>query len=444
MKKRKLALISLLFVHLFLLFNTKFTAWPEMTFWPYLMLKGWIPYKDIAVVHTPLLLYLLEGFYSIFGVGTVQLKVFTWGLILLTDLLLFNIVGKLFDKKVSIFALAFFLPLQIFYEGNGLWFDLLLFPLVFSAYYFLKKKRYIYSGILWGLAFLTKQTAVWFLIPVFFTIARRPFKDWLLSVGIKFAYGLGLVLLAFGLVLLKLQIWQDFYRWAVDFGVFTLPGLKGQISLPGLKTLIYSLFPFVFVLPFLTSKKREEKELVVWSIFGVLGAFPRFELFHFQPALPFLAVLMALFFSKKGAPVYKSVMVVGLSVLFVRSLVVNFGQETRFVNESVVNVSAYIDDRVDDGDEIFLVNLWDNIYVHSGTVPATRPFVPGLEWYWEQPGIQKGLVEGLGEKVPGLILVGEYAESGLASYKPELVQKFIDENYELTDTIENVKVYVPN
>ena len=70
----KLILAGILVVHLFLLIYLKFTAWPEMTLWPYLITKGWLPYQDIAIAHTPLMIGLLAIVYKIFGVGILQLK----------------------------------------------------------------------------------------------------------------------------------------------------------------------------------------------------------------------------------------------------------------------------------------------------------------------------------------------------------------------------------
>ena len=115
-EKRTLILfILVLLFQLYLFLGTRFTAWPEMTFWPYLILKGWLPYKDIAIAHTPLLLLDLSIFYKLFGVGVLQLKLYTWILVLLTDLTLFFVVKRIWDEKKAILSLAFYVSLQFFY-----------------------------------------------------------------------------------------------------------------------------------------------------------------------------------------------------------------------------------------------------------------------------------------------------------------------------------------
>ncbi len=43
-----------------------YTAWPEMLAWPYLILQGWLPYRDIAIAHNPLMLLDLVIFFKLF------------------------------------------------------------------------------------------------------------------------------------------------------------------------------------------------------------------------------------------------------------------------------------------------------------------------------------------------------------------------------------------
>src|SRR3972149_3122375 len=79
MKKNLFLILAfILSGHLFLLANLRFTAWPEMLFWPYLILHGWLPYRDIAIVHTPLLVIVLSIFYNFAGVGILQQQIAFW------------------------------------------------------------------------------------------------------------------------------------------------------------------------------------------------------------------------------------------------------------------------------------------------------------------------------------------------------------------------------
>src|SRR3990167_10635934 len=101
-KKSVLICGGLVFIHLFFLISLSFTAWPEILAWPYFILKGWLPYRDFAMVHTPLLVLDLALFSKIFGIGAMQLKIYAWALIVLTDLTLFYVTRRLWNAKKKI------------------------------------------------------------------------------------------------------------------------------------------------------------------------------------------------------------------------------------------------------------------------------------------------------------------------------------------------------
>ena len=161
-----LGVILLLFAHIFILINVQFTAWPEMLLWPYLILKGWLPYQNIAIVHTPLLPVELSAIFQVIGIGVWQLKIITWTTILIIDLIVLFVAKRIWNIKVALVSLFFYIILQVSYAGNGLWFDLCLAFWGLAIYYSLWTKKYFLVGVFWVLAFLTKQTAIWFLIPV--------------------------------------------------------------------------------------------------------------------------------------------------------------------------------------------------------------------------------------------------------------------------------------
>lgn len=450
--RNKKILAVLLALHLFLLLGLKFTAWPEMTLWPYLITKGWLPYRDIAIAHTPLMLVDLTIVYKIFGVGIWQLKIYTWLLILLTDGLFYWIASKIWNKKTAIISLLFFIPLQLYYEGNGLWFDLALVPIALLIFHFLNKKDYLLAGIFWVLAFFTKQTAFWFLIPIGFTLLQDfSFKKLKKVVQGKMEFVIGATATFAVLMFLSwiLGFYKDFLYWAFQFGIGVLPRAQGQINLPSLRQSAISLFPFsiLLVLPFI-KKKKELFQLAFWSLAGLMGAFPRWELFHFQPALPFLAFLggLAITQIKKDQMILK---IIVASYLFANLfLVSNFaikewGGGTRFFEPEVNRLAAYVKEKVEIDEKIYILNAWDSVYAWSNTLPAERPWVPHLAWYMELPGIQEDIVQSLDIVRPKLILQGEYAEVGLGAYKPTLVDDFIQENYELSDNIGNYLFWIP-
>ena len=278
--KDKLFLVAVILSILQIVFLSKieFTAWPEMSLWPYLILKGWLPYRDFAIVHTPFLIFLLSFFNKIFGVGITQLKYFTWLFIVFSNLTLFFVIRRLFNDKKALLSLFIYIPLLIFFQGNGLWFDLALAPLGLLIYFFLTKKKYFLAWTFFFLSVFTKQTAVWFSIPILFQLLVR-YKFSLKKVWPAVEYFLLGLLIPTLVTLLIFGVFKflpNFFFWAIKFGVFYLPKTKGQIHLPEVRELLVSFIPFLFLLLYIyKSKKKTNWSLIMWTVFGILGAYPR-------------------------------------------------------------------------------------------------------------------------------------------------------------------------
>ena len=442
----QLALAGLLLVHVILLINLKFTAWPEMQLWPYLILKGWLPYRDIAIVHNPALLADLTIFNRVFGLGIWQLKIYTWLTILSIDALLFWIVRKFWNIKTAFYTLAFFIPLQLYYEGNGLWFDLSLAFVALLVYFFVMKKDYFKAGLFWALAFLVKQTAFWFLIP----IGIYALQDGALKASLKsFFTGLFLVFVPTFMIMWVLGILPDYLFWAYKFGLGVLPRASGQISFPDIKTAISALIPLL-ILSFLAIdyERKRMGGLLAWVLAGFMGAFPRWELFHFQPAAPFLAIIVAVLASSfKDKTILFKLFFVFYSVVsaFVigRFILRDWGGEVRFMDTMTLKVANYVRGVSEKNERIYVLNFWDNIYPLTDTFPAMKPWIPHLSWYMNMPGVQQRLVDSLAKEPPSLIVFRQYTAAGLSSYRPPLIDDFIRENYAVSYKIDDINFLKP-
>lgn len=414
-----------------------------MLLWPYLWIHNLLPYKDIAIAHTPLILAILSIYYKVFGVGILQLKIFTWILILGIDLSIFWIVKKLWSVKLALVAVASFIFWQLFFDGNGLWFDLMLVPLSLTTFYLLHKKRYFWTGVFWIIMFFTKQTAIWFLIPIGLSITDKDLKPLLV-----FIKGVIITSAIFILGLLALGVLPAFINWAVKFGVFVLPGAQGQTQFPDLKNLAVSLFPFLIFIPLVWKTGKKNLYLLLWAFAGMLGAYPRFEYFHFQPALPFLAiaggiVATSLLNKDRLVKIFIVFYALGSLYLFANFFMRNWGEGTRFLEADVLDVANYLRNNSKPEDKIFVMNWWDNIYPLTGTLPATDPWIPQLSWYQEIPGIQEKEVTDLVSSKPELILLQDYSETGLASYKPQKIYDYVMVNYKLKEKVDGIEVLIP-
>jgi len=275
------------------------------------------------------------------GLGLVQLEIFSWILILITDYLVFWVSNKLWGKSVALLSTIIFIFLHIFYEGNGLWFDLALTPFMIVLFYFFKKQKYLWLGVFWALAFLVKQTAFWFLVPItIYTLQGETLKG-AKSVIAKIFYSSLIVFIPFTLFLISFRLFDDFYIWAIKFGMRVLPSASGQISLPTLIQLVkayLTFIPLIFI-----------PELLIWSLAGSLFAFPRWELFHFQPALPYIAFGFAIILSKPKNNIRKLISIIVLIIFLyplARTIIRDWGKPARFYDSEILEVSAFVKQRI--------------------------------------------------------------------------------------------------
>ncbi|MFZ3301243.1 MAG: glycosyltransferase family 39 protein [Microgenomates group bacterium] len=390
-----------------------FTAWPEMLAWPYLMLQGWLPYRDIAIAHNPLLLLDLVIFFKLFGVGIIQLKIYTWILIAINVFLTFFVVKSFWSKKISIAASLLYLLLCIVYQGNGLWFDLALTPFALLLFYALKTKNYLWSGIFFALGFLTKQTFVYFAIPI--VIATAQSTKHLAQRSKQLIFGAGIIFLIFAIILYALGILDDYYHWAINFGIFYLPNAEGQISLPNLKQFVYALLPFVL------SLLSAEYFLMIFAMVGLLGVYPRWELFHFQPALPFIAAALSIFIFSKKHLLLKFAVGILISLFLFIGIARSLGNTTRFFESDVNKTVSVINSLKDKPQSLYVINYWDNIYALTDTKPP-KPLIPYIPWYLSYNNNIDLMVNNLKTEVVEIIVIGERQNNYTKLY--DFVDKF--------------------
>jgi 4-amino-4-deoxy-L-arabinose transferase-like glycosyltransferase len=409
----------------------EFTAWPEMLAWPYLMLHGWLPYRDIAIAHTPLMLLVLTTFYKLVGVGILQLKIFTWSLMALNLFLTYWVTNKVFNRKTAVIAACVYLPLSIYYQANGLWFDLALVPFVLLLYYFLFQKKFLHSGVIFGLGILTKQTFSYLLIPVAISLINK-LKDLtthnpnqtIIKIR-QFIFGGTIVLIFASILMYMAGIADDFYFWAVKFGVGYLPNASGQVNLPNIKQFVVQVFPFSIAVL--------NPTLLIWIIPSLLGVYPRWELFHFQPALPFLSMVIA---QQVISQKFKYVVFVYLLVTTIivgRGVYRNIKTVTRFYESDVQKISQDIRSR--GAKKIYVINYWDNIYALSNTIPSTKPLIPNIPWYLEVEGVKESIEGDVKTELPDAVVVKDRSD---INWKE--LNDFLDRYYQCTRYEKNVEL----
>ena len=369
-----------------------------MIAWPYLILKGWLPYRDIAIAHNPLLLLDLVVFFKIFGVGIVQLKIYTWILITINTYLVYFVSNKFWNRNSAYLSAIFYILLTIVFEGNGLWFDIALTPFALLLYLFLREKKYIWAGVVFSLGFLTKQTFIYFAILVLILM----FKDIGLNIKkyTKFVLGSGIISIIFLVCLNLLGILDDYYNWAIKFGIFYLPQAVGQVSLPNLKQFLFAVFPFLLAI------LSSEYIVLGFAVIGALGSYPRWELFHFQPALPFVAMAVSMIIYSQKNIILKIIVAIFCILYMVYGVSRQIGNTTRFFESDVQKVSSEITKRYPLVSNLYIINYWDNIYALTNTKPP-KPLVPYIPWYLSYNNNVDLIINNLKTEMPDEIVIGE-------------------------------------
>ena len=248
--KRKLILLFLLLVlHIFLLVNLRFTAWPEMFSYPYLRNNGFLIYKDMVHPYTPVLTMTLSTLYKLFGYRLIVLKLFTWVLVLINDVLIFLIVKKISkSSKVSLLSVLFYLFTQPFLDGNMLWFDFAIStPLLFSFYFLLKvfdkqsfqKRNLLFTGLFLMVAVLIKQTSgLYFLAVLGYLILKRTKFQKIIPIFIG-PLVLGLPLL---FRLIQEGALMDFLNWVLIYPARYWTKFPGYVRMDVLQRDVFTLF----------------------------------------------------------------------------------------------------------------------------------------------------------------------------------------------------------
>jgi len=240
MKKTYLFIIILLGIHLFLLSNLKFTAWPEMLSYPYFRNNGYLLYKDMIHPYPPVLTIALSIVYKLFGYKLIVLKVFTWLIILVNDVLVYLIAKKITKKNAfALASLSLYVLVQPFLEGNQLWFDLAIVPTVLFSTYYLLQKKYFWSGLFLGVAILTKQTAGLYLI---FGMAYIACKEKNFKKVLEFVIG---PIILFAILIVRLiteGAVLGFFNWTLIYPFTWWSKFPGYIQIALTKTQLATMF----------------------------------------------------------------------------------------------------------------------------------------------------------------------------------------------------------
>lgn len=414
-----LQIASLIAVHILILTQLRFEVWPEMLMMPYLMNHGFELYRDMIMPWTPGLMWILQGWFWLTGLTVWNLKVLAWAIIVLTEILIYLIAAKRWGKIAGIIALANFLLLQPLFDGNSLWFDLAVVPLLLLAFH-------LDNPLFLGPAFLIKQSVVW-LFPLFWRQWKR------LTIGLIGAIGVSMVWFW-----LKGDL-RDYWFWAYDFTFRIFPRMPGHLDLATWRHWVLALTPFVLIetiriIGGIRGKRGIREEPLVWAGLAILFALPRFGLFHFQPAIAFLALEIGkLYKDYKSYNNYKIYLLFGVAVVYLgfswfRIIQIQWQKPDRFLEPEIYQAAAKLVLETDKSQPVLLINGPELVYVLSGRLPP-KPWLTQFPWFLELPGFQEMLINKFKQQNLKQMLFFPYQNKGEfipGSYQPAKLIEYID------------------
>lgn len=452
---RFLSLILILFLHLLLLQNLRFTAWPEMLAYPYLLENGFSLYKDFIMPYPPGLIFLLQTFFHIFGFNIDNLKFIAWVLVLICDFLIYLILLRSgLSKFISLFLLGVYVIWQSFLDGNMLWFDFatvapLLLSFLFAQNWLIKKqvKWLLLLGMASGLAILVKQIAVVYLtgLLLFVFIQGRRFKDvaavliGTLSVSIPF-----LLFLTFSFSFF------EFLNWGTIFPLTEWKNFPGYVAFHISRAEILVLLLLALPLSFVFTSKNTYKDKffqlsLIFFIAAIISVYPRFSYFHLQPAIAFLVILIGSVFKNLN---YNLKLKLGITLLLV-SLGIFFVVGRWQFNNTVVfadnhKITESIKNYTKENERVFLLGLPSGYYIFANRLPP-KNWSDNFGWYLEIPGIQDWVIKGFIE-TPPKVIYWKIPEHGnwydLGVYQPKKITEYIKSNYDKKEQIEGIEIWI--
>ncbi len=439
----KSGLILLSCLHLIILLSVQFTAWPEMFSYPYLINNGFKPYLDIAFPYEPILPLLLAGLYKVFGTELFVLQIYTWFIIIFSDLLIFLISKKIIGNKfISLLPIALYIVMQPVVDGNMLWFDLATVPfllLAFATFIYLQGlKKFLFLGFFLGLAFFTKQQVgiTMAILGIYFLVIKS-FKGF-------FLYSLGFLIpvICVAGYIIGNNISSEYFFWTVTVPLKWYPSFPGYTHVPTIKetALMGLMFGSVVTATLLKLKNKDPQLIIAALIFlgAFLTAFPRFELFRVQPSIATLMILLCFVIAGSGL---KKVIILVLPIILVSWLlwvkaIPNIGAPTRFYSQEDINLAEKIRSK-NSSKGLYLLGVNSLQYVLTGKFPP-KPWVDNYVWYMEIPGMQEKVLAGLKRENLDLILkrtpsLGNWFDLG--SYQPQRIVDYINMNYNKKEII---------
>lgn len=443
--------------HVYLLSKLNFFPYPELFVYPYLASHGLLPYKQIFDQHFPGLLFLPINFGTLGLTTESAARVWQYGAIFITQILLFCISAQVLKSKIKAVAVCFlYLLWQPFLQGWMLWTNNFLGIFYLSAFYFSFKaletkknfKVIFLAGLTFGLATVFKQVAlpVAGLTFIYLWFFQRTFKTF-----VSYAIGYGLPLLGMLGWLGLLGVIGDWWFWTVQFNLTTYARMGGKAPTWG------ELIRLTFVyLPSLASFYRAKGDslklaglLAVFIWGGMFGGGHRFDLTYFQPSLPFVCIALVIGFGELKRLGKLGVLgILGYTLIagvFLRQFYRSNSEDyVYYFDSGTQKVAEEIKKLTTSGEQIFVFGATPLLYQQTQTLPAGKVFVFQFPWFLVDGGHR--IYQGLVNTKPNIVISDPTTQTDnqkITDFAPQ-IYSYIYSNYHLKEKIGTIEILEKN
>lgn len=408
--------------------QVSFFPYPEMLTETYFLSRGMQPYVQINDQHFPGL-FLLPINIRTLGFDSVEkLQWLHLGLIGFSTIMLYKLIGKLR-------FIVLFLVFLLLWEGNTLWVDSFVAPLVLLAFYGLWSKwsfrsviNLFLTGALLGTVLVFKQHAVIICAAaaIWVLVQKVSWKHWL-----GFVIGGMLPMSLVGLYYFRLGVWTDFWFWTVVHNLSGYTSLEGRM--PGIGELARFL---LLAIPATLGLFWPAGLFVLASLIYLI---PRFGLIHAQIGLPLLIFLLS-----RRPKLYW--LILGLVLLLLARL---FAREIPgkiyFYDKSSMVIVDYVNKYAQKDIPIYVYGVNDNVYHLTNTLPPNKIWIELLRGNIIS-GVEDQLIQTLKVDPPQFVLIDRQASidgKKVSEFTP-LIWQYIQTHFFLKEKLSNgIEIWYP-
>jgi len=168
-------------------------------------------------------------------------------------------------------------------------------------------------------------------------------------------------------------------------------------------------------------------------LLSALFIFPRFGLFHLQPALAFASLTIAKYIKPPRHLFLVTCFLLLVAIFWFRHLKLFWRQPTRFFEPHIITSAQNIKTLTSPNQPILFLNSPDQLMVLADRIPP-KPWATSFPWYLEIPRIQNSLISAIQTQSVKNVVFAPYQNQGKfvpGSYIPQKLNQFVQKTVEV-------------